>query len=170
MLKAKSLMPMAALAGAALLASACTSTGNVERNAAGGAALGALAGAVIGNNVGSGDAGTGAAIGAALGGAAGVVRGCRQDGGCGAEGNQRRQYYDERAGEKRPTDNVQRPPASPWDRTTLVDLFASYPINDTFSLDFNMSNVFDRYYVEPLNLAPIPGPGRTASLTLTGKF
>ena len=94
MLKAKSLMPLAALAGAGLLASACTTTGNVERNAAGGAALGALAGAVIGNNVGGGDAGTGAAIGAALGGGAGAVRGCRQDGGCGAQNQNRRQYYD----------------------------------------------------------------------------
>ena len=91
MLKAKSLMPLAALAGAGLLASACTTSGNVERNAAGGAALGALAGAVIGNNVGSGDAGTGAAIGAALGGGAGAVRGCRQDGGCGAQTQNRRQ-------------------------------------------------------------------------------
>ena len=35
MLKAKSLMPLAALAGAALLAGACTTSGNVERNAAG---------------------------------------------------------------------------------------------------------------------------------------
>ena len=61
-----------ALAGAGVLACACTSTGNVERNAAGGAAIGAIAGAVIGNNVGSGDAGTGAAIGAAIGGTAGA--------------------------------------------------------------------------------------------------
>ena len=87
-----------AIAGAGLLAAACTSTGAVERNAAGGAALGALAGAVIGNNVGDGDAGTGAAIGAIAGGAAGAYRGCRQDGGCGAQEPNRRQYYDERAG------------------------------------------------------------------------
>jgi hypothetical protein len=89
---------MIALMGVGLIASACTSTGNVERNAAGGAALGALAGAVIGNNVGSGDAGTGAAIGAAIGGTAGAVKGCREDGGCGASTVNRRQYYDERAG------------------------------------------------------------------------
>jgi phage tail tape-measure protein len=87
-----------AVAGAGLLAAACTSTGAVERNAAGGAALGALAGAVIGNNVGSGDAGTGAAIGAIAGGAAGAYKGCREDGGCGADAPNRRQYYDERAG------------------------------------------------------------------------
>jgi membrane associated rhomboid family serine protease len=68
-----------AVAGAAILAGACTSTGNIERNAAGGAALGALAGAVIGNNVGDGNAGRGAAIGAVLGGAAGAIRGSQQD-------------------------------------------------------------------------------------------
>src|SRR5690606_27899792 len=44
------LKPLIAVASAGLLAAACTTTGNVERNAAGGAALGALAGAVIGNN------------------------------------------------------------------------------------------------------------------------
>ena len=68
-----------AVAGAAILAGACTSTGNIERNAAGGALLGGLAGAVIGNNVGDGNAGTGAAIGAVLGGAAGAIRGSQQD-------------------------------------------------------------------------------------------
>ena len=35
-------MTMIALMGVGVLASACTSTGNVERNAAGGAAIGAL--------------------------------------------------------------------------------------------------------------------------------
>ncbi len=91
-------MKLIALAGAGLLAAACTTTGNVERNAVGGAGLGAIAGAVIGNNVGSGDAGTGAAIGAAIGGTAGAIRGCRQDGSCGANSTSRRQYYDQRAG------------------------------------------------------------------------
>ncbi len=60
-------------------ASACTTTGNVERNVAGGAAIGAVTGAVIGNNVGDGDAGDGAAVGALLGAGAGAVRGYSQD-------------------------------------------------------------------------------------------
>ena len=98
MLKHGSFMPLIAIAGAGLLAAACTTTGAVERNAAGGAALGALAGAVIGNNVGDGDAGTGALVGAAIGGTAGAVKGCREDGGCGASAPNKRQYYDERAG------------------------------------------------------------------------
>ena len=92
------LKQMIALAGAGVLMTACTATGNTERNAAGGAALGALAGAVIGNNVGNGDAGTGALVGAAIGGSVGAVKGCREDGGCGASAPSHRQYYDERAG------------------------------------------------------------------------
>jgi hypothetical protein len=83
---------------------ACTSTGNIERNALGGAAIGAAAGSVIGNNTGDGDAGQGAAIGAAIGGAAGAIRGRDQDVNSG-EGTRLRQtaqgqqlYYDQRAG------------------------------------------------------------------------
>jgi hypothetical protein len=53
---------------------------------------------VIGNKVGGGSATTGAAVGAALGGTVGAVKGCREDGGCGATNVNRRQYYDERAG------------------------------------------------------------------------
>lgn len=80
--------------GAGMLAAACTSTGNIERNAAGGAALGALAGAVIGNNVGDGDAGRGAVIGAVVGGAAGAVRGSMQD----REARNLERRWDARAG------------------------------------------------------------------------
>jgi phage tail tape-measure protein len=87
-----------ALASAGLLAAGCTATGNVERNSAGGALLGAAAGAIIGNNVGGESAATGAAIGAAIGGTAGAIRGCRQDGSCGANSTSRRQYYDQRVG------------------------------------------------------------------------
>ena len=73
-----------AILGAGLLSAACTTTGNVERNAAGGAVVGAIAGAVIGNNTGDGDAGSGAAVGAVVGGGVGAIKGCREDGGCGA--------------------------------------------------------------------------------------
>ncbi|MDB5422708.1 MAG: 17 kDa surface antigen, partial [Phenylobacterium sp.] len=37
-------------------------------------------------------------VGAAVGGTVGAVKGCRQDGGCGASAPSHRQYYDERAG------------------------------------------------------------------------
>ena len=67
------------LSAAALVLAACTSTGNIERNAGAGAAIGGVVGAAVGNNVGDGDAKTGAAIGAVLGGAAGAARGANQD-------------------------------------------------------------------------------------------
>ncbi|NNE56623.1 MAG: glycine zipper 2TM domain-containing protein [Hellea sp.] len=66
-------------ASAALSLAACTTTGNVEKNAAIGAAGGAVAGAVIGNNVGDGDAKTGAIIGAVIGGAGGAYVGHEKD-------------------------------------------------------------------------------------------
>ena len=91
--------PVVAIAGAGALVAACADDPHTTNTTLGGAAIGALAGAVIGNNTGSGNAATGAAIGAAVGGAAGAVKGCRDEGGCGATpAPSRRQYYDERAG------------------------------------------------------------------------
>ena len=92
------LKPIIALASVAVLAGACTATGNTERSAAGGAVLGGLAGAAIGAVSGDVGVGTGAAVGAAVGGTVGAIHGCREDGGCGANTPNRRQYYDERAG------------------------------------------------------------------------
>ncbi|MEO0465617.1 MAG: YMGG-like glycine zipper-containing protein [Pseudomonadota bacterium] len=70
------LLTLSSIAGAALLVSACTSTGTTERRAVQGAAIGAIAGAVIGNNTGGRDVEDGAAIGAAIGAAAGAAQGC----------------------------------------------------------------------------------------------
>ncbi len=67
------------VAAFALAGAACTSTGNMERDAAVGATIGALAGAVVGNNTGSGDASSGAAIGAVVGGAGGAYSGYQKD-------------------------------------------------------------------------------------------
>jgi hypothetical protein len=85
------------LAAAGVLMTACSSDPHVQNSALGGAAIGGLAGAIIGNNTGSGNAATGAAIGAAAGAAIGAAKGCSDIGGCG-NSNNRRQYYDERAG------------------------------------------------------------------------
>lgn len=91
-------MRMLVIAVAVLAASACTSTGNVERGAATGALIGGVAGAVIGNNVGDGDAASGAAIGAVIGAAGGAYAGCVRDGGCGSQQANPRQHYDQRSG------------------------------------------------------------------------
>ena len=58
---------------------ACTTTGNTEKNAAIGGAAGAAIGAVVGNNVGDGDAKTGAIIGGVIGAAGGAYSGHEKD-------------------------------------------------------------------------------------------
>lgn len=64
---------------AALSIVACTTTGNVERNALGGAAAGAAVGAGIGAVSGDVKVGEGAAAGAVVGGLIGAISGNKKD-------------------------------------------------------------------------------------------
>lgn len=73
------LLKMAALSTAAIAFAACTTTGNVEKNAAGGAAAGAAVGAGIGAISGDVKTGEGAIAGAVIGGAVGALRGNKKD-------------------------------------------------------------------------------------------
>ncbi|MBJ7311893.1 TonB-dependent receptor [Rugamonas sp. CCM 8940] len=53
---------------------------------------------------------------------------------------------------------------------TLVDLFASYKLAPNATLDLGVDNLGDRYYLDPLTLSLMPGPGRTMRLSLGVKF
>ncbi len=64
---------------ASLAFTACTTTGNVERNAAGGAAAGAAVGAGIGAISGDVKTGEAAIAGAVVGGVVGALRGNKKD-------------------------------------------------------------------------------------------
>lgn len=64
---------------ASLAFAACTTTGNVEKNAAGGAAAGAAVGAGIGAISGDVKTGEGAIAGAVVGGLVGALRGNKKD-------------------------------------------------------------------------------------------
>ncbi|WP_158282732.1 TonB-dependent receptor [Aminobacter sp. AP02] len=57
-----------------------------------------------------------------------------------------------------------------WEPYTLVDVFAEYKINDNVTANFRVENLTDQYYVDPLGLGEMPGPGRTAWAGLTAKF
>ncbi len=57
-----------------------------------------------------------------------------------------------------------------WRAHTLIDLYAHYNLNDDTSIRFDIQNVTDEYYVEPMSLAPTPGPGRSARLMLDYRF
>ncbi|MGO3742796.1 TonB-dependent receptor domain-containing protein, partial [Kerstersia sp.] len=58
----------------------------------------------------------------------------------------------------------------PWHKYRVFDLFASYRVNDHVSVDFNIDNLTDRYYLDALGLGPVPAPGRTARLGATLQF
>ena len=58
----------------------------------------------------------------------------------------------------------------PWHAYNLVDVYASWKHNDVLSLDFNVDNLTDRYYLDALSLGLVPAPGRTARLGFTVHF
>lgn len=61
-------------------------------------------------------------------------------------------------------------PVVPWHAYKVFDLFASYKASDNLSIEFNLDNFTDRYYLDALSLGLIPAPGRTARLSLTMQY
>ena len=57
-----------------------------------------------------------------------------------------------------------------WHSYQLYDFFLSYTPNDTLTIDFNLDNVTDRYYLDALSLGLVPAPGRSARLSATLSF
>ncbi|CAM4308594.1 TonB-dependent receptor domain-containing protein [Kerstersia similis] len=55
----------------------------------------------------------------------------------------------------------------PWHSYKVFDFFANYKVNETVSIDFNIDNFTDRFYLDALGLGLIPAPGRTARLGIT---
>ena len=58
----------------------------------------------------------------------------------------------------------------PWHAYRLVDLYASWQHSEQLSVDFNIDNATDQYYLDALSLGMVPAPGRTARLSLTWSF
>lgn len=57
-----------------------------------------------------------------------------------------------------------------WEKYTLLDVFASYKVNDNVNIDLAIDNVTDVYYMDALTLGLMPSPGRTFRLNMTAKF
>ncbi|MEJ2792936.1 TonB-dependent receptor [Iodobacter sp. LRB] len=53
---------------------------------------------------------------------------------------------------------------------SLIDVFASYKISADTQVDMTIDNATDRYYLDPLSLSLMPGPGRTVRMSLGMKF
>ncbi|XDZ52113.1 TonB-dependent receptor [Neisseriaceae bacterium CLB008] len=57
-----------------------------------------------------------------------------------------------------------------WAPVIIVDAHANYRMNDKLAVELGVTNLTNRYYLDPLSRARMPAPGRTVKLTLKGKF
>jgi len=53
---------------------------------------------------------------------------------------------------------------------TLLDAFLSYQFNEHASLNVSMTNITDRYYLDPLAQSFMAAPGRTSRLGFITQF
>ncbi|HWD12643.1 TonB-dependent receptor [Pseudochrobactrum sp. sp1633] len=59
---------------------------------------------------------------------------------------------------------------SEWRSYQVYDTFASYKLNDNFSFNASIENIFDLYYLDAMSEALTPSPGRTFRLSATARF
>ena len=57
-----------------------------------------------------------------------------------------------------------------WHATTLLDAYARYRIGKHIDLNFGVTNLANRYYLDPMSSTPVPGPGRTVTFGIKGRF
>ena len=49
-------------------------------------------------------------------------------------------------------------------------MFASWQASTQLAVDFNVDNLTDRYYLDPLALGVMPAPGRIMRLAVTWRY
>lgn len=57
-----------------------------------------------------------------------------------------------------------------WQSVMLHDLYAQFQINKKVSLNVNIINLTDQYYMDPMSKNVMPAPGRTITAGMTIKF
>ena len=57
-----------------------------------------------------------------------------------------------------------------WRPVLLADLYGRYRFGKNMSVNFSLTNLSNRYYLDPMSNVPAPGPGRTFSIGIQGKF
>ena len=57
-----------------------------------------------------------------------------------------------------------------WHAATLLDAYARYRIGKHIDLNFGVTNLANHYYLDPMSSTPVPGPGRTVTFGIKGKF
>ena len=57
-----------------------------------------------------------------------------------------------------------------WRAALVFDMYGKYQISKNFGLNFGITNLTNRYYLDPMSNVPIPAPGRTVTLGIKAKF
>ena len=57
-----------------------------------------------------------------------------------------------------------------WRPVLLADLYGRYRFGKNMSVNFSLTNLSNRYYLDPMSNVAAPGPGRTVTFGLTAKF
>ncbi|MBB4845285.1 hemoglobin/transferrin/lactoferrin receptor protein [Paucibacter oligotrophus] len=57
-----------------------------------------------------------------------------------------------------------------WHSVLLHDFFLQLDVHKRLDLNLKLSNLADRYYLDPMSKIPVPGPGRTLSIGLNLRY
>lgn len=57
-----------------------------------------------------------------------------------------------------------------WRSVFLTDLYGRYDVTKNVSVNVGVTNLTNRYYLDPMSNVPTPGPGRTVTFGLKGSF
>ncbi|QDQ87417.1 TonB-dependent receptor [Alcaligenaceae bacterium SJ-26] len=57
-----------------------------------------------------------------------------------------------------------------WRPTLLLDAYGRYQINKNLAVHASVTNLTNRYYLDPMSNVPTPGPGRTVTLGMQLQF
>lgn len=57
-----------------------------------------------------------------------------------------------------------------WRPSLIIDAYGNYAVNRNFDVKFSVGNLTNRYYLDPMSNVPTPGPGRTVTFGIKGKF
>lgn len=57
-----------------------------------------------------------------------------------------------------------------WRPSMIWDVYGRYQAHKNLDLNFGITNLSNRYYLDPMSNVPAPGPGRTVTFGITAKF
>ena len=57
-----------------------------------------------------------------------------------------------------------------WRASLIWDVYGRYQLHKNLNVNLGITNLTNRYYLDPMSNVPAPGPGRTVTFGLTAKF